>query len=91
MSMTIRTNGVPRNTVGTYELTDKELKMIGDDFNLQEDVFFRFKGDIYAFSEFMRTDSFPGWDAFHGESAFSGVVIKLVDNGDKVVVGRYFS
>ncbi|MEM4408590.1 MAG: hypothetical protein QXI19_07595 [Candidatus Caldarchaeum sp.] len=56
----------------------------------EDDEFFVYKGKEYYLSEFERT-SIPGWDAQHPWTYFSGVVIRFVDEGESVVVGRYFA
>jgi hypothetical protein len=60
------------------------------------EAFFRYKGNDYFLSEFTRFDENGdfgkhGFHGGHGESYFSGVVIKLVDNGDYVKAYRYVS
>ena len=34
---------------------------------------------------------FEGWDSFASDTFFSGVLFKWVDDGEAVIVGRYFS
>lgn len=105
--ITIRTNHVPRFTVYGFDLTDEERKEFdyfrspGDtdeDFNEALDcgTFFRYKGWVYDLGEAVRInryspEEFEGWDGYYGETYFSGVLVKLVDAGEKVIVGQYFS
>ena len=70
----------------------KERKEFNYLENIDEGTFFRFKGNVYDLRECMRCNNqFPGWDGYYSESAFSGVLVKLVDAGEKVIVGQYFS
>jgi len=93
MTMRIRTNNVPRGIVGGYDLTSKEKEQ----FDYLEDVdgglFFRFKGNVYDIGEFMQCeiDELKSWEGYTSVSYFSGVLIKLVDDGERVIVGQYFS
>ena len=99
--LTIRTNNVPRFTLDAYELTTKEkcafdyLPWEAIDNGNDSATFFRFKGQLYDLGEFMRCGhscGMEGWDGYHSDSAFSGVLIKCVGNDtDSVIVGQYFS
>jgi hypothetical protein len=91
--MEIKTNHHFRPTLFWFELTDKE-KQEYDYEDAQEWSYFRYKGWAYTLADFMRVGAhspFQGWDAYHGGSFFSGVVIKLSDCGEAVKVGTYYS
>lgn len=65
--------------------------------------FFRYRGQLYDLGEFVRivppgqagggfahydhTGDLVGWDGIATDSYFSGTVVKLVDDGDSVIVG----
>ena len=92
--MEIRTNNVPRWIIYGHELSNKEKQ----DFDYLDDIdsaeFFRFKKHVYALSEFMRTgnnEDFKDWDGYASDSYFSGVLIKLVNGNEAVIVAQYFS
>lgn len=94
--LTIKTNNIPRLLLDWNQLSDKEKK----DFDWIKDgtesdhSFFRYMGSVYCLSEFMNIDSemYDGWDGYHNQTAFSGVLIKTdSENPDYVVVGRYWS
>lgn len=63
--------------------------------------FVRFKGELYDLGEFSadygitRGAGLPAhlsdWDGYFGETAFSAVVIRWVEDGERVVVGRVVS
>jgi hypothetical protein len=96
MTFQIKTNHVPRNLTYGYELSEKERKEF--DYIAEEDFsthsFFRYKGEVYDPSDFMRvTDisDLKGWDGYASDSYFSGIVVKYVDNFERVIVGTYFS
>lgn len=99
MTFTIRTNNVPRFTIDAYELTPKER----EDFDYLDwpaieagndsRTFFRFKGHLYDLGEATRCGhafGMPEWDGYYGETAWSGVLVRLCDD-DRIVVGQYFS
>ena len=98
-TITIRTNNIPRDIVHGFELTEKQRA----EFDYMDDVdngqFFVYKGQIYDLGEFMRIDAnrepcispLSGWDGYSSDSFFSGVVVKYVDNFERVIVGQYFS
>jgi hypothetical protein len=96
MAITIRTNNVPRNPVYGYELSEKERKEFDyiDAEHFDGHSFLRYKGELYDLSDFMRaTDiaDLKGWDGYASDSYFSGIVIKYVDNFERVIVGTYIS
>lgn len=100
MSITIRTNNVPRFIIEAYELSAQEQAefdwMDWEAIEAGEDnaQFFRFKGQLYALSEFMRCGhacDIGGWDGYHSDSMFSGVLIRFTQDHEQVVVGQYFS
>ena len=99
--MEIRTNNVPRFTLDAYELTAKEreefdyLDWEAIDAGNDSATFFRYKGQLYCLSEVLRIDeylpSLQGWDGYTNDSFSSGLVVKLMGDGDRIIVGQYFS
>lgn len=98
--MEIRTNNIPREIINGWELSDEERKEF--DYLDWEKVldgedstqFFRFKGQLYDISQFSfcrPIAEFKEWDGYFSESAFSGVLVKYVNEGDQVVIAQYFS
>lgn len=99
----IRTNNVPRDFVDAWELSPKERAEFDYiDWQAIEDgrdsaTFFRYKGVLYDLGEFhlgrvqmARSGSqFASWDGYMSDSFFSGLVIRLVDDGERCIVGRY--
>ena len=91
--MHIISNNQWRFTVDWWDLTEKEQK----DFDwegAEEDTYFRYRGQVYNLSNFMRIEeNHPlhclNWHGYSGESYFSGKIIKLSDDGEAVIVGRY--
>lgn len=98
MTLTIRTNNVPRDIIYYNDLTKFEQQEVIDNYGTSgcnSWSGFRFKGFLYNLDDFTTTAYTSGdlkdWQAVYCESAFSGVLIKLVDNGERVVVGMYFT
>lgn len=96
----VRTNLAPRWRVDWYELTEAEKAELdyiqGDHCKEMEFSGFRFKGQVWDISEFVRTEEGgplhrAGWHGCSAQSAFHGVVVHLCDNHDRVVVGQVFS
>ena len=47
---------------------------------------------LYHISDFMRIENIPefsGWNGYHSDSFFSGVLIKLSDDGERYKIGTY--
>lgn len=90
----IVTNSIPRLIVSGYQLTDNQK----EDFDYIEDIdshdFVLYKNCVYDIGEFVRIDSksenFNGWHAASANSWFTGVLIKLCDDNDYVIMGRYY-
>jgi hypothetical protein len=58
------------------------------------DGFFQYKGNWYHLDEFMGCDNmspFVGWSGYSSDSFFSGILIKLSDDGEQYMVGWYCS
>lgn len=95
--MEIITNKVPRFTIEAHELTDKEREEFDwidwDKVDAGEDShsFFRYKKQLYCLTEFIAVFSTPGWDGISEHSAFNGILVRLIDAGERVIVGRYYS
>jgi len=94
--MEIRTNNIPRDLIKDYQLSEKEREEFDyldwEKIDNGEDsaTFFRYKGRLYDLGEFVITpESLKPWDGMAGDSAFSGVLIRLVD--DQIIVGQYFA
>ena len=92
--MKVITNNVPRSLLYWHDLTESER----DEFDYEsasDSIFVRYKGITYDFGEFMRiTDNSPfgsEWDAYSSETAFNGVLLRLCDDHESVVIGSYFS
>jgi len=99
--MKIITNNQPRQLLYWEELTKEEKKNF--DYLTPADTtnqFVRYKGWVYDVHDMMRVyrDMLPcraqnvlsAWDAYVGDSYFSGVVLKWTVDAD-VIMGRYFS
>lgn len=94
--ITIKTNNQPRELLSWFDLTEAEQKEFDYYDNPEEETgtdFFRYRGQVYTLSDFMRLDDlehFPNWHGHKGQSYFSGLLVRLIDSGDGVIVGRYY-
>lgn len=87
----IITNNQPRDILSGLELPAKyrkEFEHLSDD-EFHEESFFIYKGRAYSIGEFLHTDIFPNWPGSLGDSYFSGVIVRIIDDGEAVIVGRY--
>ena len=91
----IITNNQPRHTLDWYDLSPKEQKEFDYLKDPEETTFFRYKGHIYDFGEMMRVspdnEDMKDWDGYSSDSFFSGIVIKMRNRDEKIIVGRYYS
>ena len=100
--LTIVTNRQPRELLALCDLPEKARKDF--DYIEDEDQFsprlFAYKGNYYDVCEFMLTprdeparqelNELAAWDGYSPDSYFSGVVLKYVDDCERVIVGRYY-
>ena len=101
----IITNGHLRDIIYGWELTEKEREEFdwidsSDTLSWDDVEFFRYKGELYCLSDFMRLDRHPdsafrAWDGYQSDSFFSGILVKYPKEewGDydteRVIVGWY--
>lgn len=93
-ALEIRTNNHWRDIVTFDELTEAQQKQLNGYEDQDLSSFFIFKNWVYDLSDFMVVENQPAfkdYDGVHGESFFSGVLIKLSDCGEGVKVAQYFS
>jgi hypothetical protein len=91
----IRTNHKGRNFKYGYELAPKWRK----EFDYMEDEEFETCNFIWyrkcatPLNDFKRIveSEFKGWDGYTSDTFFSGLVIKLSDDGEQYKIGMYFS
>jgi hypothetical protein len=102
-TLTIITNNVPRDVLDGYELTVKErdefpyVNWQGIEEGSDSASFFRYKGETYDLGEFMAPTGLPefnplcAWGGYRNDSFFSGIVIRYVDDCERIIVGRFYS
>lgn len=101
--ITVVTNNVPRDVIGAYELTAEEraefdyLDWSAMERGEDSASFFRYRGRLYDLGEFEWTGAlgYPewvkAWDGIQSDSFFSGMVVRYVENFERVIVARYYS
>jgi len=100
-TFTIKTNGVPRDVIEGYELSESGrsefdyLDWQAIDEGSASASFFRYKGEVYDLGEFLAvregfTPHLDGWDDYMTDSFFSGVAVKYVENGERVIVATFY-
>lgn len=102
-AITIRTNNQPRDILTAHELTEAERGEFDyhDWLSIQAGTdsasFFRYHGTTYDLGEFSTTSGLPadnplrGWDGYVSDSFFSGVVVRFVDDCERIIVGTFFA
>ena len=95
----IKTNNRTRSLFYACEVPYNQKEAFRKEFDWMDDeefhraMFFKYRGSFYALAEFLRTEGdllAKGWQGMLNETAFSALVIKIVDSHWSVVVGRYF-
>ena len=91
--LTIRTNNAPRELLCWDDLTTKEQGNFDYINDPESASFFRYRGCVYDLGEMLSAHGMPlkGWHGYASDSYFSGIVIRLVDDGERIVCGTYFS
>lgn len=93
MALTIVTDHKWKNFKYGYEVPEKVLKDLGS--YIAYDGYIQYRGQWYDLADFMILDknsSFPKpWQAYQSDSAFSGIVIEVSNDGEQYRIGTYFS
>jgi hypothetical protein len=97
-TMKVTTNNQPRDVIEAHELTLKEREEF-DYINWkavergeESPEFFRYKGELYDLGEFFTARTLwptEEWDGYQSDTYFSGTVVKLSNDGETVIVGRF--
>lgn len=97
-TLTVKTNNVPRDLISAFELNGAQYSKLRAEFDYLEDadfeyaMFFEYRGQVYALADFLRTEGdllAQGWQGICNQTYFSGLVIRIVESCQSVVVGRY--
>lgn len=100
--LTIKTNNVPRPLMYLGDFNETIQLEIRKDYDWMDsqDIesnfgFFAYRGQVYHLQDFMRvTDvsdpDLKDWDGYVSDSVWSGTLVKLTEDCNFVVIGRYF-
>jgi hypothetical protein len=97
-ALTVKTNNVPRDLISAFELPPAKYSELRKEFDYLEDadfdyaMFFEYRGQVYPLAEFIRTEGdllAQGWQGICNQTYFSGLVVKIVESCERIVVGRY--
>lgn len=92
--MNIITNNQPRHMLTFTELPAKiqaEFDYVGEIWQ-HHPRFAKYKGHWYdVFDMLASPPSMPGWHSYTPETFFSGVLVRVVDGGDSVIMGHYYA
>lgn len=81
----------PLPIIDWYELSDKQqayaTDLWGGLIDLEQSSYFTSKGEVFLLDDYMRVENHaPDWmkqfDGYHGDSFFSGTLIKFVESDD---------
>jgi len=100
--MKVITNNIPRDVLDAWELAPAEreefdyLDWAAIEKGEDSASFIRYKGELYDLGEFMRWDNpasltRQGWDGVRSDTFFSGLLVRYVEDFERVVVASYYS
>jgi hypothetical protein len=98
-SLTVKTNNRTRHLFYACEVNYSERERFRREFDWMEQeefdrsMFFKYRGEYYALSEFIRVEGdllAKGWQGQLGETAWSSLLVKIVDSHQSVIVGRAY-
>lgn len=93
-SLTVITNGRPRDVLRFHELTPNEQSQfdyLDSDEARCDAEFARYRGAVYDLHEFMAAPAdLAPWDGYAGDTYFSGTLVRFADHGESVIMGRYY-
>ena len=96
--MQITTNGQARDLISAFELNTAQYNKLRKEFDYLDDqdfdssMFFNYKGENYCLADFIRTEGdllVKGWQGMHSWYASAGLLVKIVDSCQSVIVGTY--
>jgi len=97
----IVTNNQPRDVLYWHELTDKEraeFDYLDTEEKQVERSFARFRGVTYDLGDFERLPDYAPnyeamrkWDGYQSDSFYSGVLVKYVEDFERVIMATYYS
>lgn len=91
--MSITTNNHIRPFLYREQIPEAILKDQFDGCD-EYDGFMKYRGQFYHLSEFLRVPDAPEFKAWHGyytDSFFSGVVLRLSEDGEYYSIGTYIN
>lgn len=100
MATTIKTNNVPRDYSYGMEFSGKERQEMLEQFDylseeeFNQQSFIKYKGYWYDLGEFMRVDSqseLCKWQGYRSDSISTGIVVRYVEDNERIVMGTYCS
>ena len=101
MTFTVVTNNQPRKLMSLFEFNSKDQVKIREKFDWMDEIedtysFFKYKEEVMHLSEFNNTNSscpteLSGWDGYLTDTYFSGLIVRLVNDNEEVIVGSFFS
>lgn len=102
MDLRVITNNVPRDVVEGFELKPSEraefdyIDWPAVERGEASPTFFRYKGQLHDLGEFSAWTTTPhaelrAWDGYRSDSFFSALVVRYVDDFERVIVGRVMS
>jgi len=86
--MRIKTNNRRIPIISGYDLPEKaraEFDYSETSDELEQASFFKYKGQYWDLSQFTKGGP-AGWDGCYALTVFSGILVKLVGDGDSVIV-----
>lgn len=91
--MHIITNNQYRQILNSFDLPAEVLSEF-DYYNeeqLSQALFFKYKGQYYDLAQFQKVkhSGLENWHGLFSLSYFSGILVKLANDGESVLVGRY--
>lgn len=90
--MEIKTNNQWRVFLDWYDLPEKAKRVF--DYADTDGSFLKYKGNYYSLEDFMRIENnsdLQGWHGYSSDTYFSGVLIRLSNDGEQYQIGTYFS
>ena len=102
-TMKIKTNNAPRDVLFWWDLTDAErveFDYLDSDTAQADASFLRYRGNVYDLGEFMhisrtvaphpQRQGWEDWDGYHSDSYFSGMLVRYVEDCERVIIATYY-